>query len=40
MRKGIFGVKINFNDEKILDMKYNKIEEVEKAFDGVKKKFK
>lgn len=40
MIKGIFGCKIVYDDEKIIDQKFNNIQDLDKAMRDVKKKFR
>ncbi len=39
-KKGIFGVEIKFNNEKIVDQEVNTIEEMDNLFNDIKKKFR
>lgn len=39
-KKGKFGVKIKFENEKIVDHEFNRIEDVDQIFKNLKRKFK
>lgn len=40
MRRGVFDLKIGFNNEPIIKKKCNKIEEIKKVVKGLEAKFK
>ena len=40
MRKGIVNLKIDFEDQKVIDKKFNSFEELEESFEFIRRKFK
>jgi len=40
MRRGIFNVKVTFDQERIIDQKVNDVKQVGDIFEDIKKKFK
>jgi len=39
-RKGLFNIKVDFDDENVIKCKADKIEEVDEIFTNLKKKFR
>lgn len=39
MKKGLFKLKMNFEDQEIIDSKFNSFEKMEDSFNFIKKKF-
>lgn len=40
MRRKLFGMKVEFDEEKIIDQKFNSLKELDNAFNDVKKKLR